>query len=139
MFTRDDIAPLSAAAGSALAIGLALGLWLALPSWTGPAAAEAGPADQVDPNLAAYRRMLIENGVGAAPQILAVGYAPAPHMAAVEAPPTGENDSPPAADETETLTSGQAPEDARQTILAPSPPPVLQPSVDPVQGPAGSP
>jgi hypothetical protein len=136
MFTHDDIAPLSIAAGTAAAIGLAFGLWLALPTGPAPEAAEVDSVGQIDPNLAAYRQMLIDDGVNATPYVLAAGYAPA--RAEPAAPPVEVSDAGPAAEETETTTSSEAPDDTRQAMLAPPQPPVLPLSADPKPEQVGS-
>ena len=89
IFTRQDLTILSAVAGTALAAGAGLGMWLTLPSYlSAPAAAseDAGPAGQVDPNLAQYRQMAAANGVGPAPYLLSAAYAPTAGPTTAEAP-----------------------------------------------------
>ena len=61
---------------------------------TTPVQAQTEIADQIDPNLARYRRVLEENGVSATPYILAVGYQPAPPAAAPRETVTAEDAMP---------------------------------------------
>lgn len=118
MFTPEDIRPLSAAVGSAALVGLAFGLWLTLPTMSGPALAEAEVSDQIDPNLAQYRRMMADNGISATPYILTVGYAPTPPEPVVEETPAQDD-----ADQTaEQVTSDPVP---------PQPQPAPQPQFQP--------
>lgn len=88
MFTRADIKPLSVAAASAAAAGLALGLWAAPPASLAEPAfhpeAQAVLAD--DPNLAAYKQMIAEQG-GPGPLYVVSSYAPPVAAAPAEPDP----------------------------------------------------
>src|SRR3569833_669879 len=118
MVTRNDIAPISVAISSATAIGLALGFWLALPSGPALVVAEVEPAGQMDPNLAAYQRMLAENGVSATPYVLAPGFLPPPaEPDSAQSLQIADGGQDAASDDAETLTSSQASTDTREASL----------------------
>jgi len=140
MVTRNDIAPISVAISSATAIGLALGFWLALPSGPAPVAAEVDPAAQMDPNLAAYQRMLAENGVSATPYVLAPAYSPPPaepNSAETLQIADEDQDQGAASGDAEALTSSQASTDAREASLETAQPPEIPPTVE-LEAPAAT-
>ena len=139
MVTRNDIAPISVAISSATAIGLALGFWLALPSGPAPVAAEVEPAGQMDPNLAAYQRMLAENGVSATPYVLAPGYSPPPaEPDSAQSLQIADGGQDAASDDAETLTSSQASTDTREASLETAQPTETPPTVELETPPATS-
>ena len=91
MITREDVQPLSAAISSAAVVGLALGLWLTLPPYLAtPASAETEVVNQIDPNLAQYRKMMADSGIEATPYILSAGYDPAFQAQTVAEPMVAE-------------------------------------------------
>jgi hypothetical protein len=77
MFTRADIQPLSIAAALGVAGGIAFGAWAAPPRELADPLHKAEPQEILaeDPNLAAYKRMIAEQG-GPGPLYIAAGYAP---------------------------------------------------------------
>lgn len=82
MLTRADSLPLSIAAATAIVAGLGFGAWAGLPAEVShaPVQAVASLIEADDPNLAAYKQVLVEEGVSASPP----AYAPSAYLLPVQ-------------------------------------------------------
>lgn len=77
MSTRSDLSRIVLGAAAAAAAGLTTGAWLALPAALEEPASDGRDVATVDPNLSAYRAMLVAEGVSPEPYVIA-DYAPRP-------------------------------------------------------------